>query len=136
MGTPSTGRYRRGMSTRDQIAVAMLWGHAQRCVANKFPVDEAVKGLQEISTRPDLLAETAGTMAGSADARMPGERTWAIDAARLLVRAGADVELLPRWIAQGRRNAIQPPRPGWGIPHVWPDDLDEVLAAVLDGLDR
>ena len=131
MGALWPGRYRGGMSTPDQIAVAMLWGHAERCVAKRIPVDEAVVGLREITTRPDLLAQAAGTIAGSADADTP-ERAWHMRAARLLVQAGADRERLPRWIQQGRQNATQPARPGWGIPRVWPDDLDELLAEILD----
>lgn len=118
------------MSTRDQIAFASLWGHAERCMAKRFAVAEAVAGLREITTRPDLLAQTAGTMAGSAEPGRP-ERQWRIDAARLLVRAGADRALLPRWIEQGRQNAVRGTA-GRGISHEWPDDLDDVLAEVLD----
>jgi hypothetical protein len=117
------------VSTPDQIAVAKLQGHAQHCVWEKFPVDEAVAGLREITTRADLLARAAGSMAGSADPDSP-ERAWHIGAARLLVLAGADHELLPQWIAQGRRNASRPSM--FSNPRPWPDDLDQVCADVLD----
>jgi hypothetical protein len=117
------------MSTPDQIAVAKLWGRAERCVWEKFPLDEAVASLWEVTTRPDLLAEAAGLMAGSAGPRIE-ERSPRIAAARLLVQAGADRELLPKWLAQGRENAS---RPGWGIQPVWPDgDLGDLLTAILD----
>jgi|SRR5579859_1766692 len=134
MAAPQVGGYRGRMSTKDQLAVAMLWGHAERCVAKSILVDEALSGLRQISTRPDLLAQTAGLIAGSADSGTP-ERAWRIRAARLLIQAGADRELLPRWIKQGRRNVMQPARPGWGIPREWPDDLDGLLAEILDGAD-
>jgi hypothetical protein len=118
----------RGMSTREQIAVAQLEGHAMNCIHRARPVGEAVSGLQEITTRPDLLAEAAGVLAGAADPEI-GERPWRIAAARLLVAAGADRELLPKYIEQGRRNVSRPA--GWGTGRVWPDDLDQVLADVL-----
>lgn len=117
------------MSTRDQLAVASLWGCAQRHAAKRTPVDEAVAELRGITTRGDLLAQTAGVMAG-AGGRLPAEQKWAIDAARLLVQAGADVELLPRWIRQGRTNIER--GSGWSMGHEWPEDVDQVLAAVLD----
>jgi len=115
------------VSTPDQIAVAKLWGRAERCVWEKVPLDEAVASLREVTTRPDLLAEAAGVMAGSAAPRIE-ERAPRIAAARLLVRAGADREALPQSMAQGRRNASRPSM--FGIPQVWPDDLDQVLAEV------
>jgi hypothetical protein len=121
-----------GVSTPDQIAVAQLWGHAERCAAERIPVDEAVAGLRAISERPDLLAQAAGTMAGSAEPHL-ASRKGRIDAARLLVQAGADREQLARWIAQGRQNAAR--GSGWTSGVAWPDDLDQVLADVLDGVE-
>ena len=125
------GRYRGGMSTSDQIACAQLHGHALRCVMHRTPVDESVAGLREITTRPDLLAQAAGILAGAADPGI-GERPWRIAAARLLLLAGADRALLPGWIEQGRWNATH--GGAWATGSAWPDDLDEVLAEVLDGL--
>lgn len=116
------------MSTRDQIATAQLHGAAMRCVHRQVPVDEAVAILREITTRPDLLAEAAGILAGAADPDT-GERPWRITAARFLVAAGADRELLPGWIERGRRNVTHPV--GRGTSRVSPDDLDQVLADVL-----
>lgn len=120
------------MSTRDQLAVASLWGCAQRHAAKRTPVNEAVAELRAISTRGDVLARAAGTMAG-AGGRLPAETQWAIAAARLLVQAGADVELLPRWIQQGRTNVAH--GSGWTMGHEHLDDLDQVLADILNGVD-
>lgn len=130
MGVSRLAGYRDHVSTRDQIAVAQLWGCAQRCVSSKIPAAEAVASLREITTRADLLAQAAGLIAGSGH---PDDPTYAchLGEARLLVQAGADRELLPRWIAEGRQNAAQS-RPGLGVAPVWPDDLDEVLAEILD----
>jgi hypothetical protein len=118
------------MSSRDQLAIAALFGQAERCVHQSVPVDEAVASLQEITERPDLLARAAGILAGSADPET-GERPWRIAAARLLVRAGADRASLPQWIRQGRSNASRPS--GWGAAREWPDDLDQILTQVLAG---
>jgi hypothetical protein len=123
--------YDQTVSTHDQLIAASLFGQAMLCVHRDLPVDEAVAGLREITTRPDLLAQAAGILAGSADPET-GERPWRITAAQLLVRAGADRALLPGWIARGRRNASRPT--GWG-GRDWPDDLDQVLADILDGLE-
>jgi hypothetical protein len=116
------------VSTPDQIAVAKLMGRAQRYVWEKVPLDEALAGLREASTRGDLLAEAAGVTAGSAEYN--AARPSAIAAARLLVQAGADRELLPKWIAVGRQRASRPSM--FSTPRPWPDDLDQVLAEVLE----
>lgn len=116
------------MSTRNQIAVAQLHGYAMNCVHKERPVDEAVAGLREITERPDLLAEAAGILAGAADP-VTGERPWRIAAARFLVAAGADRELLPGYIEQGRRNATR--GGAWNTSRGMPDDLAEVLADIL-----
>lgn len=116
------------MSTRAQIAVAQLHGHALYCVRHELSVDEAVAGLREITARPDLLAEAAGILVGAANPKT-GERGWHIAAARFLVAAGADRELLPKWIERGRWNASR--GGAWSTNSAWPDDLDQVLADVL-----
>ena len=95
-----------------------------------MPPDEAITSLREITERPDLFAQAAGILAGAVDRRSPGEYTRRIAAARLCVAAGADREALPRWLAVGRRNATRKTGPG-GAPD-WPDDLDKVLADVLN----
>jgi hypothetical protein len=119
------------MSTPDQLVVASLQDQALRCVHRSLPVDEAVASLRKITTRSELLAQGAGILAGSADPDTGG-RPERIAAARLLVRAGADRDVLPVWIQQGRWNASS--TSGWDTQRVWPDDLDQVLADVLDGM--
>lgn len=116
------------MSTREQILTAQLHGEAMRAVHKQIPVDEAVASLQEITTQPRLLAQAAGILAGAADPRI-GERPWRIAAARLLVAAGADRELLPACIEKGRQNATR--GGAWNTSSGWPDDLPDVLAEVL-----
>ena len=117
------------MSTRAQIAVAQLFGHAQRCVRLDAPWAEAVESLREITASPELLAEAAGILAGAVDPRGP-DYDRRINAARLLVAAGADRERLRHWIGAGRYNATRATGPG-GVPD-WPDDMGRVLADVLD----
>lgn len=113
----------------DGVVVAMLWGASERLAAQRIPLEQALAELREITDRPDLLARCAGVMAGSAEPRL-GSRQQRIDAARLLVRAGADREQLPRWLRQGRDNVSH--GAGWCAGMKWPDDLDQVLADVLD----
>jgi hypothetical protein len=131
MGRAPTSGYGGSVSTRDQLAVATLHGAASRLVAQSVLADEAVAELRRVTTRPDLLAQAAGILAGAAEPHL-WERASRLAAARLLVAAGADRELLPRFIAEGRRNATQGVR---GVVHArpWPDDLGQVLADVLDG---
>lgn len=120
------------MSTRDQIAVASLHGEALHCVHRNIPAAEAVERLREITTRPDLLAEAAGILAGTVKPDSP-ERPWHITGARLLVQAGADRDALPTAQQKGRSNLSRPI--GWGKPEPWPDDLGQVRADILDGIE-
>ena len=119
------------MSTRDQIAVAQLDGHARYCVNHRVPLDEAVAGLREITTRPDLLADAAGSLAGTVHPDSP-ERPSRIAGARLLVAAGADRDALPAYLRAGRRRAERPI--GWGREEAWPDDLAALYAELIEGL--
>ena len=95
-----------------------------------MPEDEAIASLSEISMDPEALAHAAGILAGTARRGTDYERR--IAAARLLVVAGANRERLQYWIDVGRYNATRPTGPG-GKPD-WPDDLDRVVADVVDGL--
>ena len=52
---------------------------------------------------PALLAETAGIMLGTA--RWPEDTDQAERSADLLKAAGADQDLVPRWVEEGRRRA-------------------------------
>lgn len=88
--------------------MARLTGAAQRHAPRREPTDEesaaAVAELREIAgRRPDLLAQVAGLITGfyAGTAEEPRART----AARYCEAAGADPDLIPRWIAEGKRRA-------------------------------
>jgi len=119
------------VSSPDRIARAQLDGHARYCVHHRVPADVAVAGLREITTRPDLLAEAAGAVAGTVHPSSP-ERPGRVAAGRLLVAAGADLDALPHWLAVGRSRAERPI--GWGREEAWPDDLDALYAELTEGL--
>jgi hypothetical protein len=91
-------------STPDDIAVAQLTGRASYCVTHKLERDAAVTSLRAISARPDLLAKAAGRVAGG---WRIGSPQWphARAAARLLIAAGADWDLLGRWVGDTISNA-------------------------------
>ncbi len=108
---------------RDQLTVARLTGAAQRHASWREPTQEetaaAVAELREIAgprtdllapdllapdlLAPDLLAEVAGLLTGfyAGTAEEPRART----AAGYCRAAGADQDLIPRWIAEGKRRA-------------------------------
>lgn len=95
--------------------------------------EQAIAHLHAITARPDLLARAAGITAGASKLGMCDWPTE-LGHARLLVAAGADRELLPRWIAQGMDNV----RRRWATGPVTkpdPEQVAAVLAEVLDGLD-
>lgn len=118
------------MSRSDGILVAKLSGRAKYCVNHKMPEAEAISSLHEYSQRPDLLAEAAGIIIGASEPELadwPQRRA----VARLLIAAGADRDLLPRWVAQGRENAQRNSR---NSNKVWPEDTDWLLADTLEGL--
>lgn len=119
---------------RDGIAVARLTGAAHYARTQHMTTDQSVAHLRDISTRPDLLAQAAGILAGGGKVHI-GYWPWALADARLLVQAGADRTLLPRWIRQGIENVERSKwRPG-AAAYRAPDELvDAVLAEVLDGL--
>jgi hypothetical protein len=100
----------------EQLTVARLTGAAQRHAPRREPTEEAwreptdeesaaaVAELREIAgRRPDLLAQVAGLIIGfyAGTAEEPRART----AARYCRAAGADPDLIPRWIAEGKRRA-------------------------------
>jgi hypothetical protein len=64
----------------------------------------AVAELREVAgDRPDLLAEEAGIQLGFHEGGLDEPRANA--AAQVLIAAGAEESLLPRWIEEGRRRA-------------------------------
>jgi hypothetical protein len=64
----------------------------------------AAAELREVAgDRPDLLAEEAGILLGFHEGGLNEPR--ARSAAQLLIAAGADENLIPAWIEEGRRRA-------------------------------
>jgi len=92
----------------DQLTVARLTGAAQRHAPRREPTQQetaaAVEELREIAgPRADLLAEVAGLLIGFY--RGTAEEVRARAAARYCRAAGAEPDLIPRWIAEGKRRA-------------------------------
>jgi acyl-CoA reductase-like NAD-dependent aldehyde dehydrogenase len=95
-------------SDRDQGTVARLTGAAQRHASWPAPTREemsaAVAELRDLAdSRADLLAEVAGLLIGYY--RGTAEEAKARTAARYCRAAGADPDLVPRWIEEGERRA-------------------------------
>jgi 5-hydroxyisourate hydrolase-like protein (transthyretin family) len=87
--------------------VARLSGTAVRLARAGGPIDEAVTELRTLAGgRGDLLAETAGVMAGAWSVRI-GTGDYLL-AAGLLVTAGADHDRIAEWVAVGRQRATTP----------------------------
>lgn len=93
----------------DELTVARLTGAAWRHASGREPTDAetaaAMTELTEIAGgRGDLLAEVAGLLMGFY--RHTAEQARAEVAARYCIMAGADPDLIPRWIELGRRRAV------------------------------
>jgi hypothetical protein len=102
----------------DRIIVARLTGTAKHYARWEAPDDEtivaAVADLQEIADgRADLLAEVAGIFLGTSEGEPDEPR--ARNAAEFCCRAGADPDLIPGWIEEGRRRAAQARQPPFGL---------------------
>jgi hypothetical protein len=98
----------RSASEPDQLTVARLAGAAQRHAPWREPTEEetaaAVEELREIAgDRGDLLAEVAGLLMGFYRRTVAELRAQA--AAHYCIAAGADPDLIPRWIEVGRSRA-------------------------------
>ena len=102
----------------DRLLVAELYGEARhRARWRDLSSEEetaAVAELRQLADgRADLLAEVAGILEGAREGE-PDE-PLARQAAGLCRKAGADPEVIPAWIEEGRRraaNARQPPFSG------------------------
>lgn len=65
---------------------------------------EALASITEVAAgRTDLLAQAAGLAIGFSEGTPDEPRQQ--QAAELLIKAGADRELIPRWVEEGRRRA-------------------------------
>jgi hypothetical protein len=91
----------------DRILCARLSGTAVRLARASGPIGEAVAELRALAGgRGDLLAETAGVMAGAWTARIgTGDDLLA---AGLLVLAGANHIEIGRWVDVGRERVTTP----------------------------
>ena len=92
----------------DRLLVARISGIARRHASWRVPagneIAAAVAELREVAgDRPDLLAEVAGIGLGFHEGGLDEPRAKA--AAQVLIAAGADESLIPRWIDEGRRRA-------------------------------
>ena len=102
----------------DRLLVAELYGEARhRARWRDLSSEEETAAVAEVRQladgRADLLAEVAGILEGAREGE-PDE-PLARQAAGLCRKAGADPEVIPAWIEEGRRraaNARQPPFSG------------------------
>ena len=99
--------------------MARISGIARRHASWRAPAENeiaaAVAELREVAgDRPDLLAEEAGIQLGFHEGGLDEPRAKA--AAQLLIAAGADENLIPGWIEQGRRRAEIRRRPPFSNP--------------------
>jgi hypothetical protein len=91
----------------NRILCAQLSGTAIRLARAGGPIDEAVAELRALAGgRGDLLAEEAGVMAGAWSVRI--DTGDYLLAAGLLVLAGADHDLIGRWVDVGRERVMTP----------------------------
>jgi len=75
----------------------------------------AVADLREVAgDRPDLLAEQAGILLGFHEGGLDEPRAKA--AASFCIAAGADQDLIPRWVTVGRERAEFAGRPPFSRP--------------------
>jgi len=100
---------------RDHLLVSEIHGEARHYAARReLTADEraaAVAALRELAGgRADLLAEVAGLMEGVAEGQ-PNEPLIR-QAAQLCRDAGADPELIPGWVEEGRPAGAAPAWPG------------------------
>jgi hypothetical protein len=114
---------------RDRAVVARLTGTAWRHASGRAPTRAetaaAVRELREITGgRADLLAEVAGLLIGYY--RRTGEEPKARAAAYYCMAAGAELDLIPRWIEVGCSRAaaarqIPPAVPEAKQTYTWPE---------------
>jgi hypothetical protein len=104
-----------------RLVVAELTGVAKHH-AGYDPPDDAVTAaavaelaeiLQGRDDGPALLAEVAGILLGAHEGQLDEARAG--NAAGFCVAAGADPDLVPQWIAEGKRRRAQADLPPFGM---------------------
>jgi hypothetical protein len=113
----------------DPVIVARLtgtaWRHASGQAPTRAETAAAIRELREITGgRGDLLAEVAGLLIGYY--RRTGEEPKARAAAYYCMAAGADLDLIPRWIEVGCSRAAAARRIPPAVPeakqiYTWPE---------------
>ena len=88
--------------SRDRALTIALGAEATRLAQAGVATPDSLVAMAK--RRGDLLAELAGITLGTF-AVEPTVRPWALDVARLLVLAGADLDAVPAWVEVGRRRA-------------------------------
>jgi hypothetical protein len=106
-------------SDTDRLLVARISGIALRHARWHEPTEgetaAAVADLREVAgDRPDLLAEQAGILLGFHEGGLDEPRAKA--AASFCIAAGADQDLIPRWVTVGRERAEFAGRPPFSRP--------------------
>jgi len=100
----------------DRLLVAQLFGTARHHARYQEPTEAetaaAVAELQEITRRPDLLAEVAGILIGAHAGKL--DETRAKAAAGFCVAAGAGPEDLEWWVATGKERRALADLPPFG----------------------
>jgi hypothetical protein len=97
-----------GETEAERILTARMTGTAARYARGR-PLSEAeeaeaLASITELAVgRADLLAQVAGLVIGFSQGRPDEPRQQ--QAAQLLIKAGADQELIPGWIREGRRRS-------------------------------
>ena len=103
----------------DRILVAQLTGearhHARWRDLTEAERAAAVGELRELAAgRADLLAEVAGIFEGTSEGELDGP--LARQAAQLCRDAGADPDVIPAWIEEGRRRRTSAGLPPFSAP--------------------
>jgi hypothetical protein len=101
--------------------VAQLTGEARhRARWRPLTAEEEAAAVAELRAlaggRADLLAEVAGLFEGTSEGEL--DEPFARQAAQLCRLAGADLDLIPDWVTEGKRRAANARRRPYGGEHL------------------
>lgn len=116
----------------DGLVVAQLAGAAARHASSRsLSADQETAALAELreiaAGRSDLLAQEAGLALGFGEAQPDADRYRRM--AELLLKAGADAAVIPRWVEVGRDRA----RSGRAKPYAGPEASARGLLSIKKG---